>query len=253
MIGSYMTDFACNTEMRYASEEKKYGGQEPLTFDARYRAAQLPLFAPNSPLAVLKDPSGRYKNGQRMASHSLVITIDGASLTESDAIQSLMKEMKSTSLGSKIAWDTEERRRNVLHVTLSGQIPFPFNDGIPQDTLDSLSKKNSFQFRLQGLFTGSFNTGRIYICLYPEMKNGQPASHEVCDVFGVTQNTLLLCGYLNLTEELTPGEALSLSQLCQRHAETIFDTQICKNIAIMKSHNDLVLNSQILHRIPLGS
>lgn len=239
--------------MRYASEKKTYDGQEPLTFDARYRAAQLPLFAPNSPLAVLEDPSGRYKNGQRVASHSLVITVDGTSLAESDAMQSLMKEVKSTSLGSKIAWDTEEKRRNVLHVTLSGQIPFPFDDEIPQDTLDRLSKKSSFQFRLQGLFTGSFNTGRIYICLYPEMKNGQPVSHEVCDALGVTPNTLLLCGYLNLTEELTPEEARSLSQLCQRHAETIFDIQTCKNIAILESHNDLVLNSQILHSISLGS
>jgi hypothetical protein len=238
--------------MHYATQAAQRGPGDGLTFDARYRCAQLPLFAPEHPLALNQDPDGRYRDGRRSVSHSLVIRVDGHALAESASLQELLREMQSSPLGDKIAWDMEARRRDVLHATICGVIPHTPPEPIPEKERGDLSRIRSFRFRVQGLFTGSFNTGRIYLCLYPELRGGEPATDAVGKAMGAGANRLLVCGYLNLLEELDAAEASLLDEYCRKSAAVIFDTQDCVALSVFESFDDLVLDSREVDRVELS-
>jgi hypothetical protein len=136
--------------------------------------------------------------------------------------------MQSSPLGDKIAWDMEARRRDVLHATICGVIPHTPPEPIPEKERGDLSRIRSFRFRVQGLFTGSFNT------------------------MGAGANRLLVCGYLNLLEELDAAEASLLDEYCRKSAAVIFDTQDCVALSVFESFDDLVLDSREVDRVELS-
>ncbi len=248
-----MTEFSDNNHMRYRDQIKLYSGKEPLKFDARYRAAQLPLVYPESELAVHTDPDGRYTRGRRDVTYSVVLPIDGESLANSSSMRQLIERLKSADLHQKFNWDMEQRRRGVLHATISGTIPFDPEGKVPEELKVALQQIPTFAFQLKGLFMGSFNTGRVYIQVFPETNGNSVLTDKVCDALGCQHNRLLLCGYLNLTEELTGEEAALLSEICTDMQEVVFDTQTCTSIVVMKSYDDLVLRSGVTHRVALAN
>lgn len=247
-----MTEFATPFQMHYAKHASRLSGGGGLKFDTRYRVAQLPLIDPSHPLSLNDDPDGRYCQGKRAASYSLVIKVDGHALSNSKLLCDLLNEVKASPLGAKIVWPMEKRRRDVLHATICGSLPHIPPQPFPALEREKLACIERFCFRIQGFFVGSFNTGRIYLCLYPEMRGAGSATDLITQAMGGEPNRLLLCGYLNLRDELNAEEAILLEHYCRKSGKIVFDTQTCIALSVLESFDDLVLASRGIDSIRLS-
>lgn len=246
-----MPEFADYSDMKYDEQVKVYDGSEPLAFDTRYRMAQLPLIDGTHPACINEDPDQRYRYGKRAASQSLVIPVDGHALAENIALRTLFRDMRRSPIGDAIMWQMEEMRRGLLHATVCGLLNPSPTGLLPRDQRHALSAIGSFHFKIQGLFVGTFNTGRIYLCLFPELRGGAPVTDMVSAALGAPSTRLLLCGLLNLKRELDQSEAALLTEFCVAHRETVFGIQLCSKVDVLESQDDLVLYSRVLKQVDL--
>lgn len=242
-----MTFFADNLTMDYT---RAIGGESGLKFDDRYRYAQLPLVAPGHPAIISQDAQGKYNLGKRNAALSYVVPISYRDLMASAVTLTVLDELKQASFGRKLNWDMLERRSELLHATLGTVNEMP-EIGVNQ--LEQLGV-DGFQFRLKGLFRGSFNTGRLYIQLYPEIRDGKPITDEIGASLGLMPTRTLLCGFLNFTEELNFDELAQLDMVLERSQDATLSEQFCDGVNLMKSFDDLVLSSEVIgrHRFTSG-
>ncbi len=234
--------------MAFSSQRKRYDGSHDLRFDRHYRVAQLPLVDSNHPLALNVDSDKNYRYGHREAKQSMIIPIDGDALFESQNLKDFVHRISNTSVGRKICWDMKRIRHEKLHATICG---FSSQSALPKLPFETIQGIHAFSFELRGLFMGNFNTGRIYICLYPECEEDTPITDRITDAIGIPANRLLLCGFLNLKEELTATEAKVLDELCSAASSIVFGSQVCEELIILESTDDLVLNSRIVDRLEL--
>lgn len=122
-----------------------------MTFDTRYRYAQLPLIAPEHPAVLRESPDGAYVNGSYAeAKVSVVARVTGD-------LSALTAAVQQTSFGHKIDHALTDRRKDLLHVTIAGGLQSR------TDLKQALEGVRSFEMRLYGPIVGQFNTGRLYL------------------------------------------------------------------------------------------
>lgn len=242
--------FATDAEMAYAESRTRIAPGEAFQMDQLYRLAQLPLVAPAHP-DVITEGTG-YRMGIHAPVHSLVLMIDGAALEATGEYQALIAALRAAPFSGKIAWDVLARRKDRLHATLCGNFDAP--DGfLPEAARGLLAAIPAFDYQLRGLFSGDRNHGRLYLALYPEIRDGGLASSAVMEAFGREPARLLLVGLVNLVDHLDRGETEALAELLENFRDNRFLTARASEIVMICSFDDLVLDAAITDRIALSS
>jgi hypothetical protein len=236
--------------LAYAASAWKYQSGAPLVFDDTYRAAHLPLVAPEHPavlpsLSPLDYESGRY----RRARYSLILPIESAALGDSPAFRELSRDLLCRTFAQKVAWELIERRATKLHVTLAAGLEEPELERVAATVATVLRAHGPLNYRLAGPFVGSKNYGRIYFPAYPELGAHGNVFSLLQSSLGRPETRLYLLGYYNLLDELTPFEAAELNDVLTRWSDVTIAELTASSLVILGTHDDLALDSEVVARI----
>jgi len=91
----------------------------------------------------------------------------------------------------------------------------------------------------------SLNLGRLYLRIYPEMRNGVNLCHAIQRAFGMQTTDLYVVGVFNFTEELDATEAATLNAMIKRWWDREIVQLDVRKLWLIKSRDDLVLNGRI--------
>lgn len=243
-----MTRFALDTEMPYAAARTRFPAGEGLRLDEPYRRAHLPLLAPGHP-DVISEGNG-YRMGVHAAGSSLVLPVEADALAESPAYRDLEAALKAAPFAAKIAWDLLPKRAARLHATIAGALDVA-EGRLPEPQRAALQGIPAIPFELRGLFSGNRNLGRLYLAVYPAMRRGEPAFAAVQRALGRAPNAMILMGQFNLVDHLDAGEAVALAGLLDAFRETLFLTATARELRVLRSADDLVLDAAYTDQIPL--
>lgn len=241
--------YASDTEMLYAQSRTVFVPGAPFRLDQSYCRAHLPLIAPQHP-DMLADGQG-YRMGVHATSHSLVLPIEAEALAASAAYRALEATLRAAPFAGKIAWDLLSKRASRLHATIVGGLELV--DGtLPTEICKRLAGLAPVEFELRGLFSGNRNLGRFYLAIYPEMREGEQAFAAIQRALGRAPNAMFLMGQFNLIDHLTPEEAASLAQLLDMFRDTVFLRGKARELRVLASKDDLVLDATFTERVSLS-
>ncbi|GLY31315.1 hypothetical protein Kisp02_46800 [Kineosporia sp. NBRC 101731] len=213
---------------------------EALTFDERYRYAQLPLIEPGHPLALRRSPDDAYLNGSYRDARISVV----ARLTVNP---SLGEQATLTSFGHKIDHAMTERRKDLLHVTIAGGL-----DRGPAELAQALEGTAAFSMRLYGPLVGQFNSGRLYLPAVPTRTARGDAFRDLRGRLGVCVGDFFACGLLHFRDELTPSETMDLECFLQVWQREIVAENRVDELWVMSTHDDLGIDSAFVSRVELS-
>jgi len=243
-----MTRFAVDAEMPYAAARTRFPDGEGLRLDEPYRRAHLPLIAPGHPDVIAE--GGGYRMGVHAPGFSLVLPVDAGALAESPAYRALEAALMASPFAAKIAWDLLPKRATRLHATVCGGLEAP-EGRLSEPQRVALEGIPAIPYELRGLFSGNRNIGRLYLAVYPAMRQGEPAFAAVQRVLGCQPNAMILMGQFNLADHLDAGEAMALAGLLDTFRDTLFLTATAQELRVLRSVDDLVLDAAYTDRIRL--
>ncbi|MBS0538488.1 MAG: hypothetical protein JSR47_07020 [Proteobacteria bacterium] len=229
-------------ELGYAAGRTRFAGGEGFALDEAYRLAHLPLVAPGHPKVIARKDGAPYENGRRARVRSLALPVPADLLQAQPAYRELEAELRASVLAPKIAWDVARQRRGKLHATLAhlGDAPAP-----------DLGSFGSFTVELRGLFSGTFNLGRLYLRAYPERRAEGNVFHLLQRRLGRRETDLYLVGLFNLVDDLDPAEAAALAALIARWWDRPVLRWQVDALWLLGARDDLVLDGGVEAEIAL--
>ena len=241
--------FCTDAELGYLRSATRFSPGESLRFDEPYRLAHLPLIAPRHGLAISRRDGAPYRDGRHAEVFSLIASIPETTLQASAAFQSLQDDVRRASFAPKIAWDIGRRRQGKLHATICGSLSV---GSPPNLTERNLAGIEPFWVELHGLFSGNVNLGRLYLKAYPEKRRGHNAFQAIQSALARKLTDLYPVGLYNFIDEPTASETLELAELLDRWRDTPLVRLLVKDLQLLGSHDDLVLESRIVRTITLS-
>lgn len=218
---------------------------EALTFDERYRYAQLPLIDADHPLALAASPDGVYRAGRYTEARlAVVVPVPVERLFVDPIFLSYEADLASAPFAPKLARGIELRRAHRLHATLSS---IDADAGFLDELRTTVSAFTPFRVRLAGPVIGGFNRGRCYL---PAIADAfAPIQHAV----GGRPAPLVGVGLHHFRDELDAEETAALAAFLDRwRGVTLFEWTVTE-LAITSTNDDLVLSGRTLARIPLDA
>jgi hypothetical protein len=184
---------------------------------------------------------------------SLVMLVPAETLFGSTMYQELDAELRAAPFAQKLAWNLVETRRSKLHATICSSLSI----GDPPFILDEACRQLFGQIRpvraqIRGLFSGNVNVGRLYLRVYPELRNGSNAFHLVQRAMRRRITNLYLIGLHNFTDNLTATEARALSELIDRWWNRAILNLEVDQLHLLSASDDLVLDSSICDAVSLA-
>ncbi len=222
----------------------------PFLLDEGYRLCHLPLVAPGHPKAIASVAGKDYRDGRHGRVHSLVAPVPDAALAGSPAFRALEAALRASAFAGKIAWDVAARRAGKLHATLCGSLGR--GETAPAIDAAALSAIAPFRLRLEGLFSGNVNRGRLYLEAHPEWRGGRNAVHAVQAALGRPPTDLYVVGLHNLTDDLDAAEAAELAALIRDWRGRAVAEIVVDALWLLSACDDLVLDSRVERRFQLS-
>lgn len=242
--------FCTDAELGYQRSLTDFS--EPLTLDESYRLAHLPLVAPEHPRVIPRREGKSYEMGRHPRIFSLVLPVEDAELQASPAFRELEAALRASPFASKIAWDLLLKRSDKLHATVCGSLGIGNAPVISPETRQALAAIGPVTVELRGLFSGNVNRGRLYLAVYPERRGETNPLQAIQAAFGRPPGDLWLVGLYNLTDDLDATETAALSALVQRWWNAPLLRFTMRELWLIGADDDLVLDSEIAERLPLG-
>lgn len=244
-------DYCDDSELSYEKYKTKFIDEHGLTFDDAYRLAHLPLVAPDHPGVIQTKPGSKYYRGVHDLTYSIAIPIPIDSLLTTENFTGLYDEIKATKFARKLSWETFAQRKNKLHATICGAMSIGHAPDIDNRIYHELSTIGPVGISIRGMFSGNMNIGRLYLKVYPELRNGKNMCHEIQRIFGSPLTDLYVVGLLNFVEELDASETRVLKKLLDRWWDIEFVRLRLENLWLLQSRDDLVLDGGVDRIIPL--
>ena len=247
------TTFCTDADLGYQRSRTLFPPGRGLVLDESYRLAHLPLVAPRHADVISAQDGKFYSHGRHPRVASLVLPVAHDMLFGSAAYRALDAELRAAPFAKKLAWDLPERRKARLHATLCGQLAV----GDPAFTIDAerkaaLRRIGPLRIRLAGLFSGNVNLGRLYLAVYPEMRDGVNAIHLIQRAMGRPPTDLYVVGLHNFVDHLDAREADALGELIARWWARPILEFTCDHLWNLGAGDDLALDSSIDELVPLG-
>jgi hypothetical protein len=248
--GAPLPFFCSDEQMGYSAARTRLPAGAPLTLDESYRRAHLPLVNPAHPDVIAASATPAYAMGRHDPVASLVLPLDPDALEASPAWAELDAALRKSAFAGKLAWGLLPLRRARLHATICGNLG---NGGaLPATALAALEAVGSFAVEVRGLFSGNVNVGRLYLRLYPQLRQGGNPVHQFQAALGRPPGNLQLAGLHNLTDHLDPDETKKLLAIIEQWWPRVLTRITVTELWVLSSCDDLVLDSEIVHRIRLG-
>ena len=238
-------DYCDDSELSYEKYKTKFVDGHGLTCDDAYRIAHLPLVAPEHPRVIPRKPGSKYYRGVHDLTYSIAIPIPIDSLFATESFTGLYDEIKATKFAHKLSWETFNQRKNKLHATICGTMSIGRAPDIDNHIYHELSAIGPVEISIRGLFSGNLNIGRLYLKVYPELRNSKNMCHEIQMIFGSPLTDLYVVGLLNFVEELYVGETRVLKKILDMWWDIEFVQLRLENLWLLKSRDDLVLDGGI--------
>lgn len=210
-----------------------------------------PLIAPDHPLVIPSKPGTNYYRGVHDLIYSIAIPISADKLLLSERFIEFHDELKTTKFAQKISWETFAQRKNKLHATICSTISIGQEPLIQERVYNELSAIGPVAIRICGIFSGSVNIGRLYLKVYPELRDGKNMCHEIQKICDTTLTNLYVVGLFNFVEELDSSETQALKEFIDRWQHCEFVQLNLEDLWMLKSKDDLVLDGSIAKVIPL--
>lgn len=245
-----MRDFEVTPEtmLGYERSRTPFSPGQGLALDDSYRLAHLPLVAPGHPRIIPGVDGKDYRMGRHGERFSLVLPVGAEALEAAPAYRELVADLRRQGLARKIAWETAALRRERLHATICGGMAEAFGE----EGRAALRSFGPFGVELRGLFSGNVNLGRLYLKLYPEFRAGRNQIQALQAALGRSESDLYVVGLFNLTDDLDAGEATELATLVQRWWDRPLLRFVARELWLLGSNDDLVLEGRVVERIALG-
>ena len=239
--------FASDEQLGYYAARRCFRPGDTLQFDAAYRRAHLPLVNPAHPLVAISD--GDYRYGRYAARRfSLVVPINANALDNCDAFRVMDAHMRSALFADNIAWPIMPQRRGMLHATLCGG----FTEQQLPILISTLQRwiKNRIKpgFFVGGLFNGNLNTGRLYLKIYPEMRDDENTFQAIQQAAGKSASAMWLAGYYHFQQELSADQTEALATALVQFGDQFFLQQQCSELWLLVTNDDLALSAEIIQR-----
>lgn len=216
---------------------------EALTFDERYRYAQLPLIDASHPLALATSPDGTYQAGRYTEARvAVVVPVPIERLFVDPIFLSYEADLASAPFAPKLARGIELRRAHRLHAPLAS---VDASDQLLDRLRTTVGGFEPFRARLAGPVIGGFNRGRCYL----------PACAEsfapIQEAVGGRAAPLIGVGLHHFRDELDADETAALAAFLERWQHvTLFEWTVTE-LSVTSTNDDLVLSGRTLARIPL--
>jgi hypothetical protein len=260
-----MVIFATDDDLAYrwdAIELRPTAGADHI-LSREYRTMQLPLVRPTHPDVISHDTSSGYDrfghyNKPRI---SVIGFVPFNVLDASPVFHRIMNAVAMTSASAKIDWALVERRRYRHHFTISGRL----NDSMPDDEVvpfvqERLAGLRSFRVQLKGPWLWGNKNGRIYFPVYPQIVPGSDGNNYLSDVqlrLGTSPHPGFYVGCLQLTDHLNWSHDFEVNEaddlfgaLAPFREEVVAEFDV-EQLAVHRTHDDLILESRVLERIDL--
>jgi len=240
--------FADDNLLGYGNAHRTFSEGETLTLDTNYRRAHLPLVNSSHPEVIAIDED--YREGiYEVSRYSLVLPVSDERLRQTATFSEIEQTLLTASFSKKVAWDLLDKRKNLLHATISS--------GLRQDGLESITSilhtfmmiKPVRKYRFGGLFMGPVNTGRLYFKVYPEVCADGHVFGEIQSLLGLKRTQFFLVGYYNLTDHLNHRETQEMADILKRFRHEILWEDELSELWLLSTHDDLVLSGKIVHTI----
>lgn len=246
-----VVSFCSDGQLAYLKYQTEFVDGRGLLFDESYRLAHLPLVAPDHPRVIPTKLGTKYNRGMHEIVYSIALPIHANQLLGTQEFESLCDELKASAFSRKLSWNTFTQRKNKLHATICGALSTGEAPEIERNLIQQLEQIGPVSIKIRGLFSGNLNVGRLYLKVYPELRDGHNVCHLIQQIFDTKLTSLYVIGLFNLVDELDVDEARELKNLLRRWQDTEFAQIELTELWLLKSCDDLVLNGGIEQVIPI--
>jgi len=215
--------FCADGDLRYEASRHRFVPGDGFVLSEDYRLAHLPLVDPDHPKIIAALPGKDYDRGYYATPrHALAVHVATEILNASAVFRELDADLRSRAVAKKIAWTTQEKRRDVLHATIAGPVDAQGAEAYLRAGIAWLARVGNAAIRLGGPFVGNRNHGRIYLPVYPEKRHGTDMYADLQRAIGARESGFYAIGLWHLADDLDAGEAASLAAWLDRWgAETV--------------------------------
>ena len=239
-----MRAFCADGDLRYESSRHRFVPGEGFALGADYRLAHLPLIDPTHPKIVVSVPGKDYALGRYATSrHALVAHVATSELLASPAFRELDAALRASALADKVAWETQDKRRDVLHATIAGPVDASTADAYLAAGNSWLRQKGDIAMRLGGPFVGNRNHGRIYLPVYPEKRDGTDMYADLQRAIGARESGFYAIGLWHLADDLDANEAAWLSVWLDRWGGETVATFAASRLGMLETTDDQALHA----------
>lgn len=227
-------------KLRYAESRHRFVPGDGFALGEDYRLAHLPLCVPGHARAISAVPGKDYLDGRYATPrHALVLHVLAEALDASPAFRAIGKALKASTVGPKISWATNAKRRDVLHATVAGPV-----DGATARAYEARARTfltAPVAVRLGGPFIGNRNHGRIYLPVHPAGADDPLAALQ--RAIGARESGFYAVGLWHLSDDLDPSEAAALAAWRDRwENETVLDIPRAR-FGILTTTDDQAIHS----------
>ena len=244
--------FANDESLGYATAQRQFSQGDSLIFDQAYRRAHLPLVNPVHPLVITE--SGDYRLGRYLTRrYSLVIPINIDALESSKVFQKMDLHLRQSRLSTAIAWPIMKLRRDFVHATLCGGFTEAQLPELVNLMQSWVATHQAPRYQINGMFNGSINTGRVYLKLYPEIGDGINSFQAIQPAVGNPMTNMWLAGYYHFHDELSVEMTQELATMIALYGNQMLIEQVCQEVLLLATHDDLALSGEIIAQFRLNS
>ncbi len=238
--------FCADSDLRYESARHRFAPGEGFALGADYRLAHLPLIDPDHPRVVASVPGKDYDRGRYAAArHALAVHVATDALNASAVFRELDADLRTRAVAAKIAWETQDRRRDVLHATIAGPVDARTADEYLAAGREWLSRTGNAAIRLGGPFVGNRNHGRVYLPVYPEKRGGTDVYADLQRAIGARISGFYAVGLWHLADDLDAIEAASLAAWLERWGgETVANLDDSR-LGVLTTTDDQAIHSLV--------
>lgn len=209
--------FCSGADLRYEASRHRFVPDEGFALGEDYRLAHLPLVDPTHPKIIASVSGKDYDRGYYATPrHALAVHVATETLLASAIYRELDADLRGRAVAKRIAWTTQEKRRDVLHATIAGPVDGEGADAYLRAANAWLARAGNAAIRLGGPFVGNRNHGRIYLPVYPEKRDGLDLYADLQRAIGARESGFYAIGLWHLADDLDAGEAASLAAWLDR-------------------------------------
>jgi hypothetical protein len=247
-------EYCAPESLAYAESAWPFESGAALTFDESYRLAHLPLVNPAHPRLIAAAPGLDYQMGRyERLRYSLIVPVDAAELEQGDTFQAMERDLRGRRFATKVAWSLARRRASKLHLTLAGGLREAALEGHAARLAELLAARAPLHYRLGGPFVSSKNRGRIYFPAYPQLSDHGNVFGLIQQALGAPLTRFYAVGHYNLSDELSAPEAADLQDFVARWGQRTLAELTVPALVLLATHDDLALDSRVVHRIEASS